>query len=190
MTMSERRTLRRRLGPVAWCVLEDLTEEARVDSQGRRVATSSVRRLAENLGVSKDTTARALRRLTSAQLIAALPATRSDSGRFGGGAYLICAAVPHEETAPLDERGVVPAVPRRPRARATATSQPSLFDATVDHGNAGRERAPGLAEREERRGAGAGRGDAEAGARTGRSEDGGREGAGGEAAAAEARAAG
>ena len=113
MTVAERRALRRRLGPVAWCVLEDLIEEARVDSQGRRVATSSVRRLAENLGVSKDTTARALRRLTSAQLIAALPATRSDSGRFGGGAYLICAAVPYEDTAPFDERGVVPAVSDR-----------------------------------------------------------------------------
>lgn len=118
VTDSDRRALRRRLGPVAWCVLEDLIEDARVNSLGRRVATSSVRRLADNLGVSKDTTARALRRLTSAELIAALPAPRADRGRFGGGAYLVCAAASREDTAVAGERSVAPPASRRPRARS------------------------------------------------------------------------
>ena len=190
MIVSERRALRRRLGPVAWCVLEDLLEDATVDSLGRRVATSSVRRLADNLGVSKDTTARALRRLTSAQLIAALPAPRADRGRFGGGAYLVCAAAPLEDIAMAGERAVAPPESRRTRARSTALSQPSLFDAAVDPGVPAGGSAPGPAEVEARRDRVAGRDGAEAGARTGRREDAGRGEAGGEAEAPGRRAAG
>lgn len=116
---------------MAWCVLEDLIEDARVDSLGRRVAMSSVRRLANNLGVSKDTMARALRRLTSAELIAALPAPRADRGRFGGGAYLIRPAASPEGTA-AGEAVVAPRARRRPRVRSLEVPPPSLFDAIVD----------------------------------------------------------
>lgn len=134
MTDSDRRALRRRLGPVAWCVLEDLIDDARVDALGRTVVSSSVRRLAENLGVSKDTTARALRRLTASDLIAALPARRGEGGRFGGGAYLI-RSVPSLDDARSDRRDAparVTARARRPRVRSTETSQQSLFDAVPD----------------------------------------------------------
>ena len=182
--------LRRRLGPVAWCVLEDLLDDATVDSLGRRVATSSVRRLAENLGVSKDTTARALRRLTSAQLIEALPAPRAERGRFGGGAYLICAAASREDATPAAEPGVAPPPSRRSRSRSAAVSQPSLFDAAIELGTPTGGSAPGPAEAGVRTDRAAGRGDAEAGARTGRREDAAREDAGGEAEAPGQRAAG
>ena len=186
MIVSEQRALRRRLGPVAWCVLEDLLEDARVDSLGRRVATSSVRRLAGNLGISKDTTARALRRLTSAELIAALPAPRADRGRFGGGAYLICAAAPREAIAMAGEPPVAPPPSRRSRIRSAAVSQPSLFDAAVDPGPP----ACGPAEAGVRADRAAGRGVAEDGARTGRREDAGRGDAGREEAGGEAEAPG
>ena len=183
MIAPERRALRRRLGPVAWCVLEDLVEDARVDSLGRRVATSSVRRLADNLGVSKDTTARALRRLTSAQLIEALPAPRVDRGRFGVGAYLICAASPRDSAMAV-ERAAAPPESRRPRARSSAVSQPTLFDAAVDPGATACESAPGAAEVGVGTDRDAGRGDAEAGVRTER-EEAGREEAGREEAGRE-----
>ena len=164
--MSDLRALRRRLGPVAWCVLEDLVEDAAVDSLGRRVAASSVRRLAENLGVSKDTTARALRRLTSAQLIAALPAPRADRGRFGGGAYLICVASPQQHSA---GPSTAPAL-RRPRVRSTAVSQPSLFDAPADDGVPAGAGALKRAETRVRTAEAPGRGAAEAGEQRGRRE--------------------
>jgi DNA-binding transcriptional MocR family regulator len=182
---------------VAWCVLEDLIEDARIDSLGRRVATSSVRSLAENLGLSKDTTARALRRLASAQLIEALPARRVDRGRFGGGAYLIRGAAQRGDIATAGGRVVAAPESRRLPARSTAVSQPTLFDAAVDPGEsaggsapgpAAGGSAPGPAAVGERAEQDAGRGGAVAGARTG--EDAGRDEAGGEAEAPGRRAAG
>lgn len=132
MTPADRRALRRQLGPVAWCALEDLLEEAQVDTLGRRVVSSSVRRLAENLGVSKDTTARALRRLAAGDLIAPLPAPRDDDGRFGGGAYVI-RCTPSLDDTRLDRRDAAPAMvsarSRRQRVRTAGASQQSLFDA-------------------------------------------------------------
>ena len=139
MTDSDRRALRRRLGPVAWCVLEDLIDDARVDAIGRTVASSSVRRLAANLGVSKDSTARALRRLTASDLIAALPAGRGEGGRFGSGAYLI-RSVPSPDDVRSDRRNgparVTTGRARRPQVRGCETAQPSLFDAVPDDGQA------------------------------------------------------
>lgn len=178
MTDSDRRALRRRLGPVAWCVLEDLIDDARVDALGRTVVSSSVRRLAENLGVSKDTTARALRRLTAGDLIAALPARRGEGGRFGGGAYLI-RSVPSRDDARSDCREaparVTTARARRPRVRSTETSQQSLFDAFPDDGRAGAA-APPEAD--------------DAATRTPRTETAGREAASPEGAAADRKRAG
>lgn len=178
MTDSDRRALRRRLGPVAWCVLEDLIDDARVDALGRTVVSSSVRRLAENLGVSKDTTARALRRLTAGDLIAALPARRGEGGRFGGGAYLI-RSVPSPDDARSDRRDaparVTAARARRPRVGSTETSQQSLFDAVPDDGRAA---APAPPEADD------------AATRTQRTETAGREAASPEAAAADRKRAG
>ena len=173
------------MGPVAWCVLEDLLEDATVDSLGRRVVNSSVRRLADNLGVSKDTTARALRRLAAAELIAPLPATRADRGRFGGGAYLIRAASPQVASASGGERAVPAPQARRPRTRVTAVSQPSLFDAAVDPGgpagaSAGAPRPAEVGVRTDRD---AGRGYADGSGRRGRSEAAMHTEAGGEAEA-------
>lgn len=83
------RALRRELGPTAWAVLEDLALDAVPDVTGRLVAATNVRRLAVNLGVSKDAAARALGRLLVCGAIVRLPAPRQDRGTFGPIAYLV-----------------------------------------------------------------------------------------------------
>lgn len=81
------RALKRELGPLAWAVLEDVAFDA-TDEAGRMVAATSSRRVAENLGVTPGTAARALRRLRSAGLVAY---ARLDgaAGRFGLGVYVL-----------------------------------------------------------------------------------------------------
>lgn len=74
--------MRRRLGPVAWCVLECLIER----SDDRRTAVASVRSLAGDLGVAKNTAHRALAALVRTGV--AQPVQERDSaGRFRAGRY-------------------------------------------------------------------------------------------------------
>lgn len=126
---------------MAWCALEDLAEDAEQDAVGRRVVRSNVRALAANLGVSKDTAARALRRLATADLIASLPSERDARGRFGSGAYELrtqgC-AIPTADAASI----AAPApgrrrLPQSLRARSAPFPQPSLFDADAPNERAG-----------------------------------------------------
>lgn len=68
VTPACRRT-RKSLGSTAWAVLEDIALEAEVDDHGRLVVTTNVRRVAAQLGMSKDTVARAFLRLSDAGLV-------------------------------------------------------------------------------------------------------------------------
>lgn len=123
------RELRRRLGPLAWAVLQDLAEDAEM-VDGRLVARSSARRLAANLGIGKDTAARALRALGAAGLIAAAAAERGERGWFAAGGYELTASAARSPR--LDPpRGELraPARPTSPSALRGA-EQPSLFDAS------------------------------------------------------------
>jgi DNA-binding transcriptional MocR family regulator len=139
--VSERRELRRRLGPVAWCALEDLAEDAEQEAAGRRVVRSNVRALAANLGVSKDTAARALRRLATADLIASLPVERGERGRFGSAAYELraqpCAIPPGGATSSAAPEPGRRRPPQSVRAGRAGFSQPSLFDADALNSRAG-----------------------------------------------------
>ena len=74
--------LRRTLGPVAWCALECLVER----SDDGRTVEASVRLVAADLGVAKNTAHRALRALTHAGLVAA-EQQRTDDGRFRSARY-------------------------------------------------------------------------------------------------------
>jgi len=74
--------LRRTLGPVAWCALECLVER----SDDGRIVEASVRLVAADLGVAKNTAHRALRALAHAGLVAA-EQQRTDGGRFRSGRY-------------------------------------------------------------------------------------------------------
>ena len=123
-----RRELRRQLGPVAWCALEDMAEDAHVDPLGRRVAVTSVRRLAANLGVSKDTAARALLRLRHVGLVEPLAAPRGDTGRFGHATYLVLTS---SADAPPPPARPTPTVRSASSARLATQQQPSRFDEAV-----------------------------------------------------------
>ncbi len=96
--------LRRDLGPTAWCALECLVERA----DGGTVAVASVRSLATQLGVAKNTAHRALVALVRAGLVEAVQDRGSD-GQFRAGAYRIV----------LDDASEAPRT-RATRKRSTA----------------------------------------------------------------------
>lgn len=81
--------LRRTLGVLAWAVLVDVTLDAAIDDAGRLVAATNVRRIAERLGISKDSAAAALTRLRAEGLVMHQPAGREARGRFDRSTYLI-----------------------------------------------------------------------------------------------------
>ena len=81
------RELRRRLGPTAWTVLEELVSASQGDADDC-YSTATVRSLAADLGLSKDTVARALVRLRTAGIIAARQ-DRRPAGTFATGLYRI-----------------------------------------------------------------------------------------------------
>jgi hypothetical protein len=78
-------SLRRRVGPLAWCALEALHQRA-VPVGGALIAEMSQNALARELGVAKNTAHRALKTLRSAGLLEHDQA-RGAAGRFDGSRY-------------------------------------------------------------------------------------------------------
>jgi len=114
------RSLRRALGPTAWAVLEELTTEGSPDAEaGVVVVATTLRDLAEALGMGRDAVAGALQALALAGWVRSDTA-RGAGGRFGAGRYLVL-------TNPALRRLPAAATPRPPRAR-TATTSPSPRD--------------------------------------------------------------
>lgn len=85
---TEARVLRRELGVTAWAVLEDLLTGA-TGTGPELVVCSNVRRVADQLGVSKDTAARSLNRLIRAGIVARAVVTRNSAGAFAAGSYVV-----------------------------------------------------------------------------------------------------
>lgn len=102
--------MRRSLGPTSWAALEVLTTHA-LDGA---CVVASVRFVADELGVAKNTAHRAMRRLVDAGL--AVPTQeRSTDGRFVAGAYRLAIDPDVIRVEPVDS---APAAPTRPaRAR-------------------------------------------------------------------------
>ena len=75
----------REIGPIAWG-----RARPRSPTAGTRSVTASARTLATDLGLSKDTCARALRTLRTADLIA-IDTARTELGRFGTVRYRLTA---------------------------------------------------------------------------------------------------
>jgi DNA-binding IclR family transcriptional regulator len=105
---------RRSLGPVAWCVLECLLEQ----SDDGRTSPASVRSIAADLGVAKNTAQRAIASLVNAGLAEAVQ-ERDARGRFRPGGYRLyvtdlLAAAPSSTHQP-----------RRPRPRAVRRAAPT-----------------------------------------------------------------
>jgi DNA-binding transcriptional MocR family regulator len=109
---------RRSLGPLAWCVLECLLER----SNDGRISTASVRAIAADLGVAKNTAQRALARLVRAG-VAEPVQERDPQGRFRPGRYrLILADVLAAAPTPTPHR------PRPRTGRRGTPAQLSLLD--------------------------------------------------------------
>jgi hypothetical protein len=104
-------TLRRDLGPVAWCVLECLVER----SDDGRTAAASVRTVAAELGVAKNTAHRALAALVRAG-IAETVQDRTTDGRFRRGGYR------------LHLGDLVPSPPALPTRTRTRTPSATIRD--------------------------------------------------------------
>jgi hypothetical protein len=102
-------SLRRRLGPLAWCALEALYGRAQL-SDGGLVTDSSLLVLAGELGVAKNTAHRAVKTLRSAGLVE-LEQTRNPRGRFDATTYRL--AVPDDVL--RRQLPPTPAVARPPR---------------------------------------------------------------------------
>lgn len=83
--LAQAAALRRSVGPTAWVVLETLV--AGIDRQSR--VTTGVREVATDLGLSKDTVARALVRLSRAGLVVRVDLRDERSGRFISSRYEI-----------------------------------------------------------------------------------------------------
>ena len=79
------RVLRRQLGPSAWTVLEELLLEA-VEP---RVVETHVRQIAAGVGISKDSAARALRRLIAHGVITRRIGRDAATGSFGHSVYVL-----------------------------------------------------------------------------------------------------
>ncbi len=127
--------LRREVGPAAWVVLEELLTGATVDDETSCVVSrTTVRGLAKETALSKDTVSRSLQRLRVAKVVRIEREQHDDSGRFVSVRYMVdIAAVPIVVSRSVD---AVPSdLPSVPVARSVkaAVSSPG--------GRAGSERA-------------------------------------------------
>lgn len=91
--------LRRATGPAAWFVLSELL--SRVDPRdvqdGQVAISANVRSIATATGISKDTVARAVRRLIALGIVERIDERDRGSGRFGSSVYRIAIAEFHLE---------------------------------------------------------------------------------------------
>lgn len=123
--------VRRRLGPTAWVVFEELLLASTGDDSAC-VSSVSARSLAERLGLSKDTVARALTRLRAAGLVSNCQ-SRAESGTFATGTYRL--TVPaflafDDDTPPAPstelESGPLTGTPRRAPSRSKRSAGDQL----------------------------------------------------------------
>ena len=115
--------LRRRLDATAWVVFEQLLLESTSDGGVCR-ASVSVRSLASQLGVAKDTVARALNRLRRAELIDASQ-SRTATGVYATGTYTL--TIPTSIT--VDDHTTPPPPPTTPTE--TPAPHPTHTSATT-----------------------------------------------------------
>ena len=123
---SESDVARRDLGGVAWSVLETLAFAGR-EVDGRWVATTNARDLAQRLGIGKDRAARALITLRHAGLVVARTSRDTKTARFGASSYEIHVPVSSD----ADTLAVEPATTRPSTTRASRrrhTPPPETLD--------------------------------------------------------------
>ncbi|WP_052665360.1 helix-turn-helix domain-containing protein [Nitriliruptor alkaliphilus] len=83
------RAVKRAVGPTAWVILEDIALDAHLDGEGRLVASTNVRRIARNLGVSRNTVAKHLGRLREHGFVLHEEVRAGADGRFSTARYVL-----------------------------------------------------------------------------------------------------
>src|SRR5665811_2210355 len=83
------RLVKKSIGLAAWGVLEDIALDGALDGQGRLVAETNVRRIADNLGLNKDTVTKHLRRLREYGFVLQEEARDDGSGRYDTCRYVL-----------------------------------------------------------------------------------------------------
>jgi DNA-binding transcriptional ArsR family regulator len=83
------RSVKRAVGPTAWVILEDIALDAHLDGEGRLVASTNVRRIARNLGVSRNTVAKHLGRLREHGFVLHEEVRAGANGRFSTARYVL-----------------------------------------------------------------------------------------------------
>jgi DNA-binding transcriptional ArsR family regulator len=76
------RAVKRAVGLVAWAILEDIALDARIDDAGRLVSEANVRRIAANLGISKNTVTQHLATLREYSFVLREEVRDEASGRY------------------------------------------------------------------------------------------------------------
>jgi DNA-binding IclR family transcriptional regulator len=114
--------LRRTLGPMPWCALEALLER----SSDSRMAAASVRSIAADLGVAKNTAHRAVAALVRAGVVESIP-ERDAAGWFRTGRYRLHVADLLTAAADTTPTPPTPRLERRRGTRRTAPAQLSLL---------------------------------------------------------------
>ncbi|HSJ44241.1 MAG TPA: winged helix-turn-helix domain-containing protein, partial [Euzebyales bacterium] len=83
------REVKRAVGATAWVILEDIALDAAIDDRGRLVAHTSVRQIADHLGLNKTPVARHLARLRDHGFVLHEEARDHASGRWDASRYLL-----------------------------------------------------------------------------------------------------
>ncbi len=140
------RTLRRQLRPLAWVTLEEVALDA-VAEDGRLVARTSARQVADRLGVDPGTAANALRVLRRHGLLK-LEREHGPAGRFGLSVYVLgsiagltvvpasaivpCLGSPSLEKPGADDSSAVAADPARARRDGPGAVKPRMAQPDTD----------------------------------------------------------
>jgi DNA-binding transcriptional ArsR family regulator len=115
------REVRRRVGPSAWAVLEELVARGGEVAGQPAVVEVSTAQLAQALGLSADVTRSALRRLVAAGLVEREDLRSSGTSRFAGARYRI-----------VGRTGLVPAVPIGCPALGEQAGEPVVAEPVAD----------------------------------------------------------
>ena len=149
------REVKRAVGVTAWAVLEDIGLDARLDDRGRLVAHTNVRRIADNLGLSKNAVAKHLGRLRVFGFVLHEEQRQTDSGRYAASWYVLdpsaCierfTTTPRVEADPCPTNGDTGVGDPRPRSWDTAESGPVSH--VAGHRDVGQNTRPAVAEEEQ-----------------------------------------
>ncbi|MBW3578866.1 MAG: helix-turn-helix domain-containing protein [Actinobacteria bacterium] len=83
------RAVKRAVGVTAWAILEDIALDASLDAEGRLVAETNVRRIADNLGLSKNTVTKHLGKLREHGFVLHEEQRDDGSGRYETSRYVL-----------------------------------------------------------------------------------------------------